>query len=290
MARSLRRLIGVGVGCSILTGCSLFSPSAEPPSNSVADEVTEEAAPDANAAEPDETAPAETATTVANTESAPTAPASGSGPNYFNEAVNRAQSAVAIGQSAQSSDDWTLAASRWQQAVQYMEQVPDTDPNYATAQQKVQEYGQNLSLAQKRAAGEVIASVQTAAPDRPPGLVASIPVVDQVGGTPVVPVALTGDRGTQQFNMLFDTGATGTLITQSMADAVGAIIIDTTVVTVADGRQVQVPVAYIDTLKVGDLVVHDLRVMIGGDVGLLGQNVYGEYGLSIGSSQINLYE
>ena len=37
--------------------------------------------------------------------------------NYYQRAINRASSAVAIGQSAQSQDDWALAAGRWQQAI-----------------------------------------------------------------------------------------------------------------------------------------------------------------------------
>ncbi|MEM6839319.1 MAG: retropepsin-like aspartic protease [Cyanobacteria bacterium P01_C01_bin.120] len=285
MARSLYRLVGIGVSCCILSGCALLSSTNEPDA-----QPTVEAAPPATA-DPDDAAPADAAAeTVANTEAAAAETNNPSRANYFSEGVTRAQSAVTIGQSAQSPDDWQLAASRWQQAVQYMAQVPETDPNYAAAQQKLEEYGQNLATAQKRAAGEVVATVRPASPDRPPGLIATIPVIDQIGGTPVVPVTLTGDRGTQQFTMLFDTGASGTLITQSMADAVGAIVIGSTLVTVADGRQVEAPVGYIDTLKVGDLVVQDLQVIIGGDVGLLGQNVYGDYGLSIGGSQINLYE
>ncbi|NEQ48027.1 MAG: hypothetical protein F6K00_32645 [Leptolyngbya sp. SIOISBB] len=204
--------------------------------------------------------------------------------------MTRAESAVTIGQSAQSSDDWQLAAGRWQQALQYMQQVPTDDPNHATAQQKVQEYGQNLAMAEKRAAGEVASQALPTAPDRPAGLVASIPIVDSLGGIPVVPVTLEGDRSTQQFTMLFDTGASGTLITPAMADAVGVIITGSAMVTVADGRQVEIPIGYVNSLKVGDLVVQNLWVGIGGDVALLGQDVYGEYGISIGSNQINLYE
>jgi predicted aspartyl protease len=210
---------------------------------------------------------------------------------YFSEGVTRAQSAVAIGQAAQSPDDWNLAASRWQQAIQYMQQVPESDTRYATAQQKVVEYQQNLATVKKRAAGDVPSSVGTTVnADRPPGLVASIPVIEQRGGTPVVPVTLTGQSGTQQFTMLFDTGATATLITPAMADAVGVLIRGSATVTVADGRQVEIPVGYVDTLQVGELVVRDLWVGIGGDMALLGQDVYGEYGLSIGGSRIDLYQ
>lgn len=286
MARSSRRwLIGVGASCCLVSSCTwLPIASVQTTSDPEAATATTEATTDSTAT----TAAEASATTEATPARTTTAPANQ--PNYFREGVTRAESAVAIGQSAQSPADWTLAASRWQQAVLYMQQVPETDPNHATAQQKVQEYGQNLALAETRAAGEGVAPAQPATPDRPPGLVATIPVVGQMGGTPVVPVTLTGNRGAQQFTMLFDTGASGTLITPAMAEAIGAIITGSATVTVADGRQVEIPVGYVDTLAVGDLVVRDIWVGIGGNVALLGQDVYGDYGLSIGGSQINLYE
>lgn len=283
---SLRWLAWVGASGCVLSSCALLPlPPIEhsnDPEEAGAIAAAEVAAADRS--EPAAIAPAAAAPTSAR------ATATAPQPNYFSEGVTRAESAVAIGQSAQSPTDWDLAASRWQQAVQYMQQVPDTHPNYATAQQKVQEYGQNLAVAQKRAAGEVAAPAQPATPDRPSGLVATISIVGKMGGTPVVPVTLTGDRGTQQFTMLFDTGASGTLITPAMAEAIGVIITGSATVTVADGRQVEIPVGYVDTLQVGDLVVRDIWVGIGGDVALLGQDVYGDYGLSIGGSQINLYE
>ena len=106
----------------------------------------------------------------------------------------------------------------------------------------------------------------------------------------MVPVTLHGNQSTQDFTMLFDTGASGTLITQAMANAIGVVVTGEALVTVADGRQVQIPVGYVGKLQVGDLVVENVWVAIGGDVGLLGQDIYGQYGLSIGGSQINLYE
>jgi predicted aspartyl protease len=210
---------------------------------------------------------------------------------FFRDGVNRAQSAVAIGQSAQSPDDWNLAASRWQQASQLMQQVPSSDPNYAVAQQKVQEYQQNAVSAQQRAKGGGLPS-----PGSPPknsradGKVAQIPILERQGGTPVVPVVLTGNNGKQSFPMLFDTGASLTLITPAMANAIGVVVVNEITVGVADGRQVQLPIGYIDTLEVGGLVLKDVLVAIGGDVGLLGQDVYGQYGISAGANVINLYE
>jgi predicted aspartyl protease len=198
---------------------------------------------------------------------------------------------VAIGQSAQSEDDWNLAASRWQQAVNYMKQVPDSDSNHATAQQKAQEYQQSLTLAQQRAQGEVAAANTSQAPAAAAenGRVARIPIVERRGGTPIVSVSLAAAGGSQRFNMLFDTGATVTLITAAMARAIGVKEVDSVNVGVADGRQVTLPVGYVD-IEVGGLVKRDVLVVIGGDAGLLGQDVYGEYGISAGSNVIDLYQ
>lgn len=239
-----------------------------------------------------------TAASTPATAAAPAAPTPDPEPspriNFFQEGVNQAQSAVAIGQSAQSEDDWNLAANRWQQAVNYMKQVPDSDTNHGTAQQKAKEYQQNLTLAQKRAQGEVaaanVASQERAvnAPDEN-GRVARIQIVERRGGTPLVSVNLAAEGGSQRFNMLFDTGATVTLITDAMARAIGFQPAGQATVTVADGRQVTLPIGYID-IEVGGLVKRNVLVAVGGDAGLLGQDVYGEYGLSMGAAVIDLYQ
>jgi predicted aspartyl protease len=222
----------------------------------------------------------------------PDAAASPSTPqlNVFQEGVNLAQSAVAIGQSAQSPQDWQLAASRWQQAARYMGQVPESDPNYAVAQQKVTEYQQNLAQAQQQAQnpGGSGGGESLAADNDTRGRVARIAIVDRRGGTPVVSVNLTAAGGSQPFPMLFDTGATATLITPAMASAIGVTYVDEVFVTVADGRQVRLPVGFVE-VEVGGLVKRNVPVIVGGSVGLLGQDIYGEFGISVGSTVIDLY-
>lgn len=210
--------------------------------------------------------------------------------SYFRDAVNRASSAVAIGQSAQSPDDWTLAANRWQQAIDLMQQVPTEDPDYSRAQTKVREYQQNLAAVQQRMKRPVAPASSPEPQKREDGLVAQIPVVERRGGTPVVPVSLTGQKGSQQFTMLFDTGATATLITPAMAQAIGVVVVDQATVTIADGSQVTMPIGFVDAVSVGGLTKEAVLVAIGGDVGLLGQNIYGDYGISMGAEVINLYE
>jgi len=229
---------------------------------------------------------------------APTSPPSAAAPepaaipqaDYFRDAVNRASSAAAIGQTAQSADDWSLAVARWQQAIQLMERVPTNHPQHATAQAKVAEYQQNLTIAQDRASGERPAPVAPEPQSLPAGLAAQIPIVDRRGGTPVVQVSLTGTQGQRTMPMLFDTGATLTLITPAMARAVGVVVVDQVNVKIADGSIVTLPMGYLDTLEVGGLTKQDVLVVIGGDVALLGQDVYGEFGIAMGSHVINLHQ
>jgi predicted aspartyl protease len=236
--------------------------------------------------------PASTPTSlpVAVTTPAPEPAAPAPAPDYFREAVNRATSAVAIGQSAHSTSDWQLAASRWQQAIDLMKQVPPTSANHGQAQAKAMEYQQNLIAAQQRATGQPVVAAAVPPPIAPNGLVAQIPIQERRGGTPVVSVTLQGQQGRQSFPMLFDTGATGTLITAAMAQEIGVVVVSETRVKIADGSIVTLPVGYVDVLEVGGLRKQSMLVAIGGSVGLLGQDVYGEFGIAMGSQVINLHK
>jgi len=276
LAQTIRRL-GLLSAIGWLSGCGVsmnpMAPTAPPPPSS----------------NPEATA-ASTPTVVSIRPAAqPVAPAANQ-PDYFREAVNRATSAVAIGQSAQSTDDWQLAASRWQQAVNLMQQVPKTHANYTQAQTKAKEYQQHLNAAQQRAAGKPVVATTTIDPKSTNGLVAQIPIQDRRGGTPVVAVTLQGQKGSKTFPMLFDTGATGTLITAAMAQEIGVVIVGETRVKIADGSIVSLPVGYVDVIEVGGLSKQSMLVAIGGSVGLLGQDVYGEFGIAMGSHVINLHQ
>ena len=72
-----------------------------------------------------------------------------SNPWYF--AVTSAQSAAQKAQIAQRKSEWNAVASDWQKAVDLMKKVPESNPNYQTAQTKIIEYQNNLDIAKKRA-------------------------------------------------------------------------------------------------------------------------------------------
>ncbi|HHP7243874.1 MAG TPA: hypothetical protein ACFE0H_04225 [Elainellaceae cyanobacterium] len=69
----------------------------------------------------------------------------------FQDGLDMGLSAANAAQIAASQDDWNLVTSRWQRAIALLESVPQSNPNYATAQEKLVEYQRNLAIAQQRA-------------------------------------------------------------------------------------------------------------------------------------------
>ncbi len=70
----------------------------------------------------------------------------------YEDANSKAISAATISQSAHSPDDWNLIIAMWTEAITLMKSVPNTSPNYVTAQKKVLEYQHSLEIAKKQAA------------------------------------------------------------------------------------------------------------------------------------------
>jgi hypothetical protein len=69
----------------------------------------------------------------------------------FARAIEKAQSAATLAQTARSQKDWDLVTSQWIQAIAAMQAVPPDHPRRAYAQKKVAEYLQNLVIAQQKA-------------------------------------------------------------------------------------------------------------------------------------------
>ena len=73
-------------------------------------------------------------------------------PDSWREAVNQAQSAAKLAQTAQSQNEWIAVASQWKKAVDLMRSVPTTSQNHQKAQQKATEYQAYLVIANRKAA------------------------------------------------------------------------------------------------------------------------------------------
>src|SRR5579883_272683 len=229
--------------------------------------------------------------------------------NPYKLALEKADSAGNITLSAQSPDDWNLVASRWQQAIQLLRSVPNSSPYKALVQPKLAEYQRNLAYAKKQAArassGDIaydpgVLSVAprtySTADSQPanaisdsspsdstssPGRVYRARIKRRAGGTPIIDVTFNSQR---TFEMIVDTGASGTVITEQMAAALGVSVIGKAKVDTASDKGVEVPLTYLNSISVGGAVVKGVVVAIGNsalDVGLLGHDFFGDYDVTV---------
>lgn len=226
-------------------------------------------------------------------------------PDPYKTALDKADSARNISESAQSQDDWNLVASRWQQAIQLLKAVPPSSPYQAQAKSRLGEYQRSLAYAKKQAANAGSSEVAsdpditlnlpptssvtsarseptiTSASPRGTGRVFQARIKRREGGTPVIDVTF---NGRQTFEMIVDTGASGTVITEQMAAALNVRIIGKAKVDTASDRDVEVPLAYIDSISVGGASVKQVVVAIGNSaltVGLLGHDFFGDYDVTV---------
>jgi predicted aspartyl protease len=101
------------------------------------------------------------------------------------------------------------------------------------------------------------------------------------GGSPIVDVMFNGK---QTFEMIVDTGASGTVLTQKMATALRVAPVGMASVDTASQKGVKVPVGYIKSMEVSGLKAQDLLVIVAGpdlDIGLLGQDFFKDFDMTI---------
>ena len=319
------RLLLAGLIFTASTGCTLL---ASPPSESLSEsatpssatgsgqsastgaEATAQSAPQTSATSPE---PASSENSSANS------PATQ--PDPYPDAVRRASLALTLSQSAQSVDDWQLVAGRWQQAMDLMQAVPDSSENHANAVQKITEYRGNRDYALTQAKqpipsisqlGEVVVmsedeenaasaldadgessdssteSENTAAPSADG--VYRAPIVRRSGGTPVINVSFNGGR---QVEMIVDTGASGTVLTRQVAQALGVRPTGQTRVSTASQQSVTFALGRVDLIEVNGARLENPVVAIAGpelETGLLGNDFFGRYDVTVKADVVEFRE
>ncbi len=236
-------------------------------------------------------------------------------PSLFEIGRDKAVGAWSISQSAQSPDDWKLVASQYQEAIALMQKIRRKSPEFAIAQTKIKEYRRQVKYAQQQANPRPVAvrepqKIVVAVPQRettpkftlppietkplspelglpssavviPDEAVFTAPIKRRIGGTPIVEVTFNGQ---QQFEMIVDTGASGTVITQDMANALGIVTVGKAKANTASSRAVEFPVGYVNSMAVGGVIVNKIPVAIAGaelETGLLGHDFFGNYDVTI---------
>jgi predicted aspartyl protease len=104
-----------------------------------------------------------------------------------------------------------------------------------------------------------------------------VPILERVGGIPVIAVTL---NGRQTFPMMIDTGASLTVITQEMADAINFREQGKEAIIFGNGQVQELPRGNVSSIHVGDAVMDDFTVLVG-SAPLLGQNFFADYNVTI---------
>lgn len=106
------------------------------------------------------------------------------------------------------------------------------------------------------------------------------PIKRRSGGTPVIEVTFNGMK---KFDMIVDTGASATLVTRQMADALQLKPIGKFRAQIADGSTVEFPTGRLQSLGVQGAVAKNVEVAIAEkmSLGLLGHDFFGNYDVKI---------
>lgn len=191
--------------------------------------------------------------------------------------------------------------SQWTDALKLMKALPVSSPYKAIAQKKIAEYQRNLTYAQQQATrpiekipdGVVVTpsplplmppapTVAVEAPLEPPQPVFQATIKRRSGGTPVIDVTF---NNTQRIEMIVDTGASGTVITQQTAAALGVLPVGKAKADTASARDVEFSVGYVDSIEVDGAVIKNVPVAIAPspelEIGLLGHDFFGDYDVTI---------
>ncbi len=110
----------------------------------------------------------------------------------------------------------------------------------------------------------------------------------RAGGTPVIDVVFNGNK---TFEMIVDTGASGTLITQRMATALSVKTVGIARAGIADGSVVEFPIGRVQSMGVGGALVRNIEVAIAKqmEIGLLGHDFFGNYDVKIKKDVVEFY-
>lgn len=110
----------------------------------------------------------------------------------------------------------------------------------------------------------------------------------RAGGTPVIDVVFNGNK---TFEMIVDTGASGTLISQRMATALGVRPVRTVRAGIADGSVVEFPIGVVRSIRVGGAAIQNVEVAIAKQmqIGLLGHDFFGNYDVKIKKDVVEFY-
>lgn len=223
----------------------------------------------------------------------------------YQQAIATAQRATQLSKQAKSAEDWQGVMQQWQASIALMKQIPANDANHAAAVQsldllnegvsrsqvelqRIRENNQNqenIQAAQLRATQALEETTQRLKEKVDPPT-SSKPRTYQAtiksykSGIPVIDVTFNGSLS---FEMMVDTGASSTMITESMSKVLNVETVTYVTANTPSG-ETKFPVGYVNSIAVGKNSVQEIPVAIG-PVALLGHDFFGDCNISIKRDQ-----
>ncbi len=115
--------------------------------------------------------------------------------------------------------------------------------------------------------------------------VVQVPIKRRSGMTPVIEVTF---NGVKTYEMILDTGASGTLITSAMAKELQIQPEGLVKAQIADGSSVEFPVGRMKSIAIQTAKVENVDVAIASDmeIGLLGHDFFGRFDIRIRENMV----
>jgi predicted aspartyl protease len=224
----------------------------------------------------------------------------------YQQAIEIAQKATQLSKQAKSVEDWQAVVQQWKVSIALMKQVPVNDANYASAIrsldllnegvsrsqaeiQRIQANNQDRAIsqaAQARATQALEEATQRLSEKaaQPQSLTYYATIKSYKGRIPVIDVTFNGSLS---FEMMVDTGASSTMITESMSKALNVETI-TYVTAKTPSGETKFPVGYVNSIAVGSSpaqnIAQEIPVAIG-PVALLGHDFFGDCNINIKRDQ-----
>jgi len=254
-----------------IVSCSSSEPTSSPSPSA------QNSSPSPSASVPPKAAPSSPKTPPASPQANATNGTTATGEDNYTRAIDIAFGAVAIGKSAEGSDDWKLAASKWEQVISLLKTVPASNRNYGNAQKKLAEYQRYLALSKERS---ISPKPQASVAPEPDKAFFKVAIKRRARGIPIIDVTFNGKQTSE---MLLDTGASNTVINEQLARALKLKIIGSAQMTIADGSVVEMSVAKINSIEAGGRILKNVNVAIvpGNAAGLLGHDFFDGYDITI---------
>jgi hypothetical protein len=212
----------------------------------------------------------------------------------YQTAIATAQTATQLGQEAKSVEDWQAVVIQWQTAVNLMQKIPENDVNrtaalknlvlleegVARSKAKLKEF--RVQSSERPSVPEPVAIIPTKPSSSPiaTGSKYQATIKSYRNNIPIIDVMF---NGAVSFEMMLDTGASNTMITESMSKILHVKPVRS-VPAKTPGGEVEFQVGYVESIGIGDNLIQGLPVAIGTEA-LLGHDFFGDCNINIKRDQ-----